>query len=126
MRPAITARVLRLKIEEIHKGMAENSAIGKVSARTYVVEFQKRGLPRAHILRILANEHAPRPTDDYDDIVLAVIPDHEKDPAPWRAIATSTTHGPFGSPKPNAACMEGGSRAKRRRGRFTDSAVDGE
>ena len=108
MRPDITARVSRLNLEALLKDMAENSALGKVVARLYVVEFQKRGPPRAHILRILANDHAPRSKDDYDDIVRAAIPDPEKDPAIWRTITTSTMHGPCGSLKPNAACMEGG------------------
>ena len=123
MRTAITARVSRLKREAQLKDLAENPVIGKVVARLYGVEFQKRGLPRAHILCILANEHAPRSTDDYDDIVRAVTPDPEKEPALWHTITTSMMHGPFGSLKPHAACMEGGSCANGYPGRFIDSVV---
>ena len=78
MRPDITARVFRLKLDALLKDLTVNSALGEVVARLYVVEFQKRGMPRAQILRILANEHAPRSTDDYDEIVRALIPDPEK------------------------------------------------
>ena len=112
-----------LKIEAILKDLTENSAPGKVVARMYVVEFQKRVLPRAHVLCILSNEHAPRATDDYDDIVRAAIPDPEKEPALWNTITTSMMHGACGSLKPNTSCMEGGSRAKGCAQRSIDSAI---
>lgn len=46
-----------------------------MQAHVHVVEFQKRGLPHAHILLILESEDKPRTTDDYDSIVQAEIPD---------------------------------------------------
>lgn len=35
----------------------------------YTIEFQKCGLPHAHILFILAQEHKPKTVADYDTIV---------------------------------------------------------
>ena len=123
MRQDIAARVFRLKLDALLENLTPNSAIGRVFARPYVVEFQKGFLTRAHILCILDNENAPRSTDDYDDIARAVIPDPEKEHAIWRTVTTSTMHGPCGPLKPNAARMDGGSRTKGRPKRFNDSAV---
>ncbi len=39
----------------------------------YVIEFQKRGLPHAHILLILENQSKPRKSDDNDALVSAQI-----------------------------------------------------
>ena len=41
MRPDITARVFRLKLDALLKDLAVNSVLGDVVARLYVVEFQK-------------------------------------------------------------------------------------
>ena len=123
MRPDIAARVFRLQHDALLKDLAPNAVLGKVAARLFVAEFQKSGLPRAHILRILANENAPRATDDYDDNARAAIPGHEKGHVIWHAVATSRMHGPCGSLIPNAALMEGGDRRKGHAERFSDSAV---
>jgi len=54
--------------------------LGKVVSHLYVVEFQKRGLPHAHILLILENKDKPKTTEDYDKIVSAELPDFTKFP----------------------------------------------
>eukprot|EP00966_Prymnesium_polylepis_P010376 239317-Prymnesium_polylepis.1 len=43
-------------------------------AHLSVIEFQKRGLPHAHILVILADEDRIRSADEIDDAVVAEIP----------------------------------------------------
>src|SRR5919206_3287641 len=55
-RPDLTARVFHIKLQELLKDLNINHWFGKVIAYVYVVEFQKRGLPHAHILLILAPE----------------------------------------------------------------------
>ena len=42
-----------MKLQEIIKDLYEKQWLGQVIAYIYVVEFQKRGLPHAHILLIL-------------------------------------------------------------------------
>ena len=49
--------------------------LGKIVALIYVVEWQKRGPPHAHILMIADATHKPRTPEDYDSIVCAEIPD---------------------------------------------------
>ena len=120
----ITDRVSKLKLDAILGDLPANSARGNVVARLYFVESQQRGLPRGHILYILANGAASRSKADYDDVARAAIPDPEKGNAIRHTITTSLMRGPFGSLKPNAACMEGGSCAMGCQGRFIDATVE--
>ena len=53
-RPDLTSRVFHIKLQELLKDLCTKQCLGKVIAYVYVVEFQKRGLPHAHILLILA------------------------------------------------------------------------
>ena len=45
--------------------------LGKTIADVHVIEFQKRGLPHAHILLIFAPEDKIRTVDDYDALISA-------------------------------------------------------
>ena len=58
----------------------KNKIFGNVKSNISVIEFQKRGLPHAHILIILEKTDKPRTTDDYDKIITAEIPDKIKFP----------------------------------------------
>ena len=71
-RPDLTARVFRAMLASLLRDLA--------ATRLYVVEFQKRGLPQARILLILAPEDKPRSADDYDEIVCAQLPDPQLAP----------------------------------------------
>ncbi len=70
-RPDLVCRVFNVKLKELINDFQSGSAFGRVLAFIYVVEFQKRGLPHAHILLILENKISP---DDYDKYVSAEIP----------------------------------------------------
>ena len=52
-RPDITARVFKLKLDALMDDIVKNHIFGEVAAHLCVVEFQKRGLPHAHILLIM-------------------------------------------------------------------------
>ena len=58
-RPDITAHVLNLKLEALKELLVKQGVLGRVQSYMYTVEFQKRGLPHAHILIILAPEDKP-------------------------------------------------------------------
>ena len=67
--------------------ITKHHVLGKVVSFSYVIEFQKRGLPHAHILIILDQKDKPRNTSDYDDIVSAELPD-KSDESLYECIVT--------------------------------------
>jgi len=79
-RPDIISRVFRMKLNALLEYLTKNKIFGKVIGHIHVVEFQKRGLPHAHILLIISPEDQPRTTDDYDKIVCAELPDPTTNP----------------------------------------------
>ena len=78
------------------KDLDERHVLGKVSAFVNVIEFQKRGLPHAHILLILDEADRPRSAEDYDKIVSAQLPDKELEPDLWHTVTKHMIHGPCG------------------------------
>ena len=120
-RPDIVARVFRLKLERLLHELLKDGIFGKVVAHLFVIEFQKRGLPHAHILLILKGQIF---TDDMDEYVAAELPpeparddfssDAEHNKARERyaelrdAICRHMTHGPCGCDDPKAPCMVDG------------------
>ncbi|XP_057248444.1 uncharacterized protein LOC125495260 [Beta vulgaris subsp. vulgaris] len=61
-RPDIICRVFKMKLDQLVKDLKENEIFGRVKAVVYTVEFQKRGLPHAHILLFL------HPADKYPQV----------------------------------------------------------
>ncbi|GMF41132.1 unnamed protein product [Phytophthora fragariaefolia] len=106
-RPDIVARVYQMKLAALLKDLDEG-VLGRVQARIYVVEFQKRGLPHAHILAILAEEDKPRTRGIVDKLVSAELPDPETNPQLFETILTCMMHGPCGAANPSCVCMKDG------------------
>nr|GMD04580.1 uncharacterized protein LOC109176597 [Ipomoea batatas] len=80
-RPDLIARVFHAKMQELKNDITKKQFFGEVVAYTYVIEFQKRGLPHAHFLIILKDKcHAMSPSF-VDNFVLAEIPDKHLHPA---------------------------------------------
>jgi hypothetical protein len=102
----IIVRVFKLKLKAILEDIFTNNILGKVKANMYVIEFQKRGLPHAHILIVLEDECKPRNSDDYDRYVSAEIPDPNKHPQAYKTVTTSMVHGPCGKFNMKAPCMD--------------------
>jgi hypothetical protein len=74
-RPDLAARVFNLRLRAILAGMTKNEAFGKMETYVYVIEFQKRGLPHAHILLILKGDGKLRNAAAYDKFASAEISD---------------------------------------------------
>lgn len=91
-RPDLIARVFHLKLKLLIKDLHENGFFGKTVARVYTIEFQKRGLPHAHILIWLAPEDKPRTSALIDKIVSAEIPNEQRCPELWKVVTTSMLH----------------------------------
>ena len=82
-------------------------------ALIYVIEWQKRGPPHAHILAICDESYKPHSTDDYDSIVSAEIPNPEKNPQLHAVVIKFMMHGPCGAANPTSPCMADGKCTKR-------------
>jgi hypothetical protein len=100
-RPDIVARVFRLKLNAILDDITKHGVLGRAVSWTWVIEFQKRGLPHAHILIILADEDKLRTPEDYDSVISAEIPDPRADPELYETVSTCMMHGPCGAHNPH-------------------------
>jgi hypothetical protein len=79
---------------------------GNMIAKIWVIEFQNRGLPHAHILLILDEASKLHTTEDYNLMVLVEIPDLICHPEAYEMVTSSMVHGPCGPDFFNAHCME--------------------
>jgi len=112
-RPDLVSRVFHAKLQQLMTDVRDNRLFGIVDAFVYTVEFQKRGLPHAHILVILQEEYKFRTAEDIDQCVLAVLPDPLDQQRLHRIVVSHMIHGPCGVLNPNSPCMENAECSKR-------------
>ncbi|XP_071901098.1 uncharacterized protein [Coffea arabica] len=103
----LCARVFHAKLELLKEELFKKGIFGKVAAYTYVVEFQKRGLPHAHFLIILHPASKLYSTESYDQIVSAELPDPVEQKHLFKMVRKHMIHGPCGDKKPENVCMQG-------------------
>ncbi|XP_028649219.1 uncharacterized protein LOC114645542, partial [Erpetoichthys calabaricus] len=111
-RPDLVARVFRLKLNNFLEDIKIKSLFGTVKAIIHVIEFQKRGLPHAHILLILDDYSKIRTEDDINKIVKAEIPDRDNSPCLFQIVIRNMIHTPCGNTNPNSPCMVNGKCSK--------------
>ena len=111
-RPDIIARVFRNKLDALQKDIINEQVLGATVAFLYGVEFQKRGLPHAHILIFFHDDDKLRSPDDYDKVICAEIPDEVEFGNLYNVIKKCMVHGPCGSLNWNAPCMDKGKCTK--------------
>jgi len=78
----------------------------------YTVEFQKRGLPHAHIVLFLHPDNKINTADEIDKVISAEIPDPITQPALYKVVSESMMHGPCGLMNPKNVCMDKGKCTK--------------
>ena len=121
-RPDLVARVFKQKKDQLMDDIMKGKVFGVVPAHMSVVEFQKRGLPHAHILVILREEDRLTTAAQVDETISAELPPHP-DSAPTdkararferlnRTVLTNMIHGPCGAQNPNSPCMVDGKCSK--------------
>jgi hypothetical protein len=91
----------------------KDEVFGLTVAQIHVIEFQKWGLPHAHILIILKPKFRPTTLAHIDMAISAQLLDLEMDPE-WmfEIVSKCMMHGPCGSAFPNAPCMQDGQCSK--------------
>lgn len=102
-RPDIVARVFRQKLKKLLE-FIKKGGFGRLRAFLYSIEYQKRGLPHAHILTWQAPEDKLLP-EKMDLCISAEIPDKEEDPDLHAKVMAHMVHGPCGPFNPNCPCM---------------------
>ncbi|XP_027151874.1 uncharacterized protein LOC113751927 [Coffea eugenioides] len=105
-RPDLISRVFRAKLEDLKDELLKKNIFGKIAAYTYVIEFQKRGLPHAHFLIILKQGWKMYSPKSYDRVVCAELPDASRHPYLHELVVKHMMHGPCGAMNPNCPCMK--------------------
>ncbi|XP_031096995.1 uncharacterized protein LOC116001246 [Ipomoea triloba] len=111
-RPDIICRVFKMKLNALISEIRKNNIFGVVSAVIYTIEFQKRGLPHAHILVFLTKNDSPKTPKDIDMWISAENPNEICDPEYYKAVQEFMMHGPCGSCRKNSPCMVNGRCSK--------------
>ncbi|XP_027171842.1 uncharacterized protein LOC113771461 [Coffea eugenioides] len=108
-RPDLLSRVFRAKFEMLKAELLDKKIFGEVAACVYVIEFQKRGFPHAHLLLILKPQFKLLNPESYDRIVSAELPDPKQFPHLYSLVLKHMVHGPCGHMGKNSPCMKDGS-----------------
>ncbi|XP_037088895.1 uncharacterized protein LOC119109386 [Pollicipes pollicipes] len=110
--PEAVSLVFRQNVRALMTTLRQGGVFGRVRASIYTIEWQKRGLPHAHVVLWLAPEDMPRP-DQLDHFVRAEIPDADAEPELHATVTTKMAHGPCGTLRATAPCMVDGVCKKR-------------
>ncbi|XP_074323776.1 uncharacterized protein LOC141660687 [Apium graveolens] len=110
--PDVVARVFKMKVDQLIDMIKKKNYFGRCIGVMHVIEFQKRGLPHAHILIWLHPDDRPKTTEQIDKMVSAEIPDPEIDPVGYNVVSNYMIHGPCGSDYTKSPCMVKGNYIK--------------
>lgn len=79
-RPDLIVRVFKLKLKSILEEITQGNLFGPTAGLIYVIEYQKRGLPHAHIVVFLKEGYKLTTTSQIDNVICAEIPpDYQND-----------------------------------------------
>ncbi|UYV70161.1 hypothetical protein LAZ67_7002036 [Cordylochernes scorpioides] len=110
VRHDLVARIFQLKVTKLIDLITKGDVFGKPQCWCYTIEWQKRGLPHAHILLWLKEKIRP---NQIDSIICAEIPNEEVDASLFRTVTKNMIPGPCGHGNPNPGCMERGRCQKK-------------
>jgi hypothetical protein len=120
-RPELIAIVFKLKLDALLKDIKQKKGIfGSAIGTVYTIEYQKRGLPHAHLLVFLHPQDIPASAEEVDEIVSAQLP--LDDPELAAIVRRVLTHGPCG-PGTNSPCMQDGRCTKGYPKDFCESTI---
>ncbi|XP_028060049.1 uncharacterized protein LOC114263666 [Camellia sinensis] len=104
-RPNLIARVFRAKIMELKNELVKKQLFGPITAYTYVIEYQKYGLPHVHFLLVLKSHAKIIHLEEYDTYISAEVPNKDDNPHLYKVVVKHMMRGPCGALKPTNPCM---------------------
>ncbi|KAK7300142.1 hypothetical protein RJT34_10977 [Clitoria ternatea] len=119
----ILCRVFKVKLDHLIRDLKDGLIFGKIVGYVCTVEFQKRGLPHAHILLFMHPSDRPRSPEDIDKYISAEIPDKQAYPTLFEAVQKYMVHGPCGAYNRKSSCMKNGKCSKNFPKRFHNRTV---
>ena len=108
-RPDLVVRVFHAKLQSLIKDIKQG-ALGDMAAYLYTIEFQKRGLPHAHIIIFLKPHAKLRTPEQIDSLMSSEFPLYDDELL--ELIKKLMVHTPCGAQRPNAPCMVNGRCSK--------------
>ena len=106
----LIARVFKQKLKSLMDFIIKQQVFGETRCWMYSIEWQKRGLPHAHILIWLIDKITP---DKIDQVISAELPDSDIDPDLIEVVTKNMIHGPCGAFNSYSPCMKDGKCTKR-------------
>ncbi|KAL4275611.1 hypothetical protein AHAS_Ahas20G0124500 [Arachis hypogaea] len=119
-RPDISCRVFLAKLKCLLSDLKEGVFFGPLNAGMYTIEFQKRGLPHAHMLLWLNVENNLQSVEIVDEFICVELPNPQKFPSLYNVITKYMIHGPCSRLRPSSPCMKDGKCSKFYPKRFVD------
>ncbi|XP_023315516.1 uncharacterized protein LOC111693854 [Trichogramma pretiosum] len=119
----IVARVFKQKLKSFMNFIVNHRTFGETRCWMYSIEWQKRGLPHAHILIWFMEKITP---DKIDEIISAEIPDSNIDPELFEIVRKNMIHGPCGIINNSSPCMKDGKCTKRYPRDLNNNTITGE
>ncbi|XP_074346888.1 uncharacterized protein LOC141685698 [Apium graveolens] len=104
-KPDVTARVFKLKLDQLLDLIKNKNYFGKYIRVMHVIEFQKHGLPHCHMLIWLHPRDRPQNVDDINQLISAEIPDKNHDPIGFNVVNSHMIHRPCGKDYSYSPCM---------------------
>ncbi|XP_054260248.1 uncharacterized protein LOC128984903 [Macrosteles quadrilineatus] len=106
----LISRVFHLKVKSMINLLTKVGIFGPSLCFMYTIEWQKRGLPHAHILLWLKTKIKP---EKIDQVICAEIPDPEADTKLHNIVKSTMIHGPCGDLNKKSPCMVKGLCSKQ-------------
>ncbi len=100
--------VFKIKLKELINDIHKKHIMGRTIVGIYIIEFQKCGLPHAHIFIFFAEDCKPHTVKDVDHTISVELPNPETNRLAHETVAKCMMHGPCGAVFLNALGMEDG------------------
>jgi ATP-dependent DNA helicase PIF1 len=105
MRDDIVCKVWQAKLKAILDDILNNQVLGKTVAHVYTIEFQKRGLPHAHLIIYFRAEDKIKNIEQVNNLIWAELPSKAQNPELYRLVTKCMMHGPCGNGLPGRQCL---------------------